>query len=72
MALAALSADRRLRVGPDPERGFRIDGELEVALELRTAWEPEELRAVRFGGSGGALLPKRTGRIVRSRMPLAA
>ncbi len=53
--LEALLGDRRLRVGPDAERGFRIDGELELALELRTARDPEDLRAVRFGGSGGAL-----------------
>ena len=52
-ALRALLGDRRLRVGPDTERGFRIDGELEVTLELRTAWDHEDLQAVRFGGSGG-------------------
>jgi hypothetical protein len=61
-ALAALLGDRRLRVGPDAERGFRIDGELELALELRTARDPQDLRAVRFGGSGGALRHGRKGR----------
>jgi hypothetical protein len=54
-ALEALLGERRLRVGPDAERGFRIDGELELALELRTARDPQDLRAVRFGGSGGSL-----------------
>jgi hypothetical protein len=53
--LAARLGDRRLRVDPDPERGFRIDGELELALELRTARAPEDLRAARTGASGGPL-----------------
>jgi hypothetical protein len=63
-ALVALLGDRRLRVGPDAERGFRIDGELELALELRTARDPQDLRAVRFGGSGGRSVcvePRRSG-----------
>jgi len=36
-ALRSLLANRRLRVGPDPERGFRVEGLLEVELETRTA-----------------------------------
>jgi hypothetical protein len=32
-ALRGLLAGRRLQVGPHPERGFRVDGLLEVALE---------------------------------------
>ena len=32
-ALRALLAGRRLRVGPDPDRGFRVAGLLEVVLE---------------------------------------
>jgi site-specific DNA recombinase len=54
-ALRALLGERRLQVRPDSEQGFRIDGELELALEIRTARGPEDLEAVRFGGSGGAL-----------------
>ena len=72
-ALRALLGDRRLRVGPDTERGFRIDGELEVTLELRTAWDHEDLQAVRFGGSGGALWPYRTApQTFATDLPLAA
>jgi len=44
--------DRRLRVGPDPDRGFRIDGELEIARELQTAWDLEDLQAVRYVDPG--------------------
>jgi DNA invertase Pin-like site-specific DNA recombinase len=32
-ALRALLGNRRLQVGPDPERGFRVDGLLEVEIE---------------------------------------
>jgi len=32
-ALRSLLGDRRLQVGPDPERGFRVDGLLEVEIE---------------------------------------
>ncbi|HME71649.1 MAG TPA: zinc ribbon domain-containing protein [Myxococcota bacterium] len=67
-ALRALLGERRLQVRPDSERGFRIDGELELALEIRTARGPEDLEAVRFGGSGGAL---RTIADARDRAPAA-
>jgi hypothetical protein len=43
-ALQELLRDDRLRVGPDPERGFRIEGTawLSVALERRTARNPQD------------------------------
>ena len=51
--------DRRLRVGPDPDRGFRIDGELEIARELQTAWDLEDLQAVRYVDPGTEPLSRR-------------
>ena len=39
-ALRELLRDERLRVGPDPERGFRVEGTLSVALESGTARKP--------------------------------
>lgn len=52
--LRALLGDRRLRVGPDPERGFRMDGMLELTLEGQPA-RGSRRRAGRVGGSGGGI-----------------
>jgi DNA invertase Pin-like site-specific DNA recombinase len=38
-ALRSLLGNRRLRVGPDADRGFRVEGLLEVELETRTTRE---------------------------------
>jgi DNA invertase Pin-like site-specific DNA recombinase len=37
LAIRALLGGRRLRVGPDPELGFRFEGVLELALQMRRA-----------------------------------
>jgi len=52
-ALKAFLGDDRLRVLPDAERGFRVEGLLRVRLEAGPARELEGLRAGRIGGSGG-------------------
>jgi len=52
-ALKAFLGDDRLRVLPDAERGFRVEGLLRVRLEAGPARELERLRAGRIGGSGG-------------------
>jgi len=52
-AFRALLGDRRMRVYPDPDRCFRIEGLFELALETPTARLPDGLRAVGFTGSGG-------------------
>jgi DNA invertase Pin-like site-specific DNA recombinase len=51
-ALRSLLRNRRLRVGPDPDRGFRVEGLLEVELETRTArgGAPEPFDCVVAGG----------------------
>jgi len=51
-ALRSLLGNRRLRVGPDPDRGFRVEGLLEVELETRTArgGAPEPFDCVVAGG----------------------
>jgi hypothetical protein len=48
-ALSGLLAGRRMRVGPDPERGFRVEGVFHWPLDL-------EARAARA--------PQATGRLV--------
>ena len=40
-ALRTLVGDDRLAVSADPERGFRIDGFLHLALNVETARRPE-------------------------------
>jgi hypothetical protein len=37
-ALRALLGTRRLRVGPDPDRGFRVEGLFLLPLETRAPW----------------------------------
>jgi len=37
-ALRALLRTRRLRVGPDPDRGFRVEGVFVLPLEARAPW----------------------------------
>ena len=51
-ALAALLGDRRLRVGPDAERGFRVEGLLRLEMRM-----PPDLpsEGIRYGGSGGGI-----------------
>ena len=52
-AFRELLGDRRLRVLPDVERRFRLEGLFEFALEARDARNLEGLRASALSGSGG-------------------
>jgi hypothetical protein len=52
-AFRALLDDRKLRVLPDAERRFRVEGLFERALETTDARGPEGQRASALGGSGG-------------------
>jgi hypothetical protein len=52
-ALRALLCGRRLQVAPDPDRGFRVDGLLEVVLETNPP--PQEGRGGGLWGSGGTM-----------------
>ena len=72
-AFAALLGDRRMRVGPDAERGFRVEGLFE--------WVPGSQRAARARGTGrlasevagGLHRPARTTPVVlRLELPWAA
>jgi len=69
-AFRALLCDRKMRVFPDEERRFRVEGMLELALETADA-RAGEPRASAFTGSGGALRP---GAVAsqRARVALAA
>jgi hypothetical protein len=61
-ALRGLLAGRRLRVGPDPVREFRVDGLLEVVIET-TPRPGEHPRTGGLCGSGGgdfSLAPQST------------
>jgi hypothetical protein len=64
-AFRALLGDRRMRVGPDPERRFRVEGIFELALETGDARALQEHRASAITGSGGASYECR----LRSRAP---
>lgn len=55
-ALLALLGGRRIKVCADPERGFQVEGILELALETEPPG-PSQDRATRIGGSGGTLRP---------------
>jgi len=74
--LRALFEGRRMRVSPDPERGYRVEGEFGLSLELpetRIARGYEAHRAIRLLGSGGVLWPYRTAPLpFATDFPLAA
>ena len=53
-AFRVLLGDRKMRVFPDAERRFRVEGMLELALETADA-RAGEPRASAFPGSGGGI-----------------
>ena len=55
--LQALLGDRRMAVHLDEEKGFRVEGLFELALETPSARPPSGNRATRIGGSGGPIRP---------------
>jgi len=54
-AFRALLGDRRMRVFPDPERRFRVEGLFELSLEMADARAAQGHRASAVCGSGGTL-----------------
>jgi hypothetical protein len=56
-AFRTLLGDRKMKVFPDPERRFRVEGLFELALETTDARDPEGRRASAIIGSGGAIRP---------------
>jgi len=50
-----LLSDRRMRVGADPEHGFRVEGVFDLGLDTGPARVQKGLRAGRAFGSGGLL-----------------
>ena len=51
----SLLGDRRMRVGADPEHGFRVEGVFDLGLDAGPARVREGLRAGPAFGSGGVL-----------------
>jgi|SRR5208337_1223740 len=52
-ALRILLGPRRLRVGPDPDRGFRVEGLFVLPLEMRAPWGQGTARACDSVVAGG-------------------
>jgi hypothetical protein len=72
--LRALLGGRRMRVSPDPEKLYRVEGEFGLSLELPergiARGQEGDHRAIRLLGSGGPLHPIR--RPIEAGVALAA